>query len=79
MQSQERGTAAANREWRPEGKPTICELLPLWLHSEWLLQILCVFFQCPFDLATRFEAQLTETCDGTELVRTTDTEMDVLV
>ena len=37
---------------------------------------LCVFSQSPFDLATRFEAQLTETCEGTELVRTMDTEMD---
>ena len=33
----------------------------LQLHSEWLLQILCVFSQCPLDLATSFEAQLTET------------------
>ena len=35
------------------------------------------FLSVSFDLATRFEAQLTETCEGTELVRTTDTEMDV--
>ena len=31
---------------------------------------LCVFSQCPLDLATRFEAQLTKTCEGTELVGT---------